>query len=176
MKLLYSIMKETSHSDQSRRGRALAKLLFDEYSIDGDIEIYENGKPYIKGRSDVDFNITHSAEFVGCVLSVGEGRVGIDAERIEGAVPKERQGAFIKRFFSPAEQKAIQEGKYSFSELWTRKEAYLKMLGIGISAKLADIDTLSLPVRFYMFCLEGYTVSVCTEREAEIIVEKRLLR
>ncbi len=161
MKLIYKIA-EGSERETGREliGKLLADAGVREYEIKKD----KNGKPHVGGRADIDFNITHSRGFVACVISVGEGRVGIDAEPVESTVPTERQGSFAERFFSKKEKAALERGERSFSEIWTRKEAYLKMLGVGIRSELRQTDTESLPdVNFSTFNINGFTVTVAAE-------------
>jgi 4'-phosphopantetheinyl transferase len=76
------------------------------------------------------------------IYAVARGRqVGIDLERLRPDVPCERMA---KRFFAEAEVNALlalpanqrQEG---FFNCWTRKEAYLKAIGKGLSFPLKDV-------------------------------------
>jgi 4'-phosphopantetheinyl transferase len=68
-------------------------------------------------------------------------QVGIDLERMRFDVPCERMA---KRFFAEAELKAFlalpanqrQEG---FFNCWTRKEAYFKAIGKGLSVPLKNV-------------------------------------
>ena len=95
-----------------------------------EFEYSEQGKPYIK--SDINFNMSHSGDYV--VLAVSDDPVGVDIERL-------RHGRLLvaKRFFCEEEYTEIL--KYSdeneqdkcFLEYWTMKEAYVKYLGKGLS-------------------------------------------
>jgi phosphopantetheinyl transferase len=73
-------------SAESDAGRRLLDLLLRErgvHATSDNIKIGINGKPYFEGMPGLDFNITHSKGFVACILSMGEGRVGIDTELTE---------------------------------------------------------------------------------------------
>lgn len=89
----------------------------------------ENGKPYVV-NSDIEFSISHSGTVAVCAIS--DKPVGIDIERIRDANIN-----VAKRLFAPDEQKYVFEkwslSKQRFFEIWTRKEAYVKMLGKGIT-------------------------------------------
>ena len=155
-------------SAESDAGRMLLARLLEENGIEArldNIKRKENGKPYLEGCPEIDFSITHSKGFVACVLSLGEGRVGIDAEPSETAYTKDKQRALAKRFFSESEIEALDCGEKSFSELWTRREAYLKMTGEGFAAGIGkELEG----VHAAAFCLCGYTVAVAAESGAEI--------
>ncbi len=106
-----------------------------------------HGKPAIApecGGEGISFNMSDSCGLA--IYAVARGRqVGIDLERMRSDVPCERMA---KRFFAEAELKALmalpadqrQEG---FFNCWTRKEAYLKAIGKGLSVPLKNV-TVSL--------------------------------
>jgi 4'-phosphopantetheinyl transferase len=107
------------------------------------------GKPALpKGlsRHDLRFNISHSGEIA--VLGVANGReLGIDIEQIRHDVDME---LVATRFFSAAEQAALQEVPKnrkldSFYACWTRKEAFIKALGQGLSLPLDSFDVSLTP-------------------------------
>jgi 4'-phosphopantetheinyl transferase len=102
---------------------------------------YEHfGKPYLDrrdGRPPLEFNLSHSADLalIGVCLSK---RIGIDIEhRVQ-----ERATLDIARNFFAAEEVAALEGlppesqTAGFFACWTRKEAYIKARGEGISLGL----------------------------------------
>ena len=105
-------------------------------------EIAEYGKPYAKDLN-VEFNISHSADMVVCV--VDDNPVGIDIEKIR---PVDLNTA--KRIFSEEETKYIfgcipdlEDYNHYLNdailqhlfELWTKKEAYGKLNGTGLFSK-----------------------------------------
>lgn len=96
------------------------------------------GKPYLRDYPNVQFNISHSGQFVACAVS--DRPIGVDIQEI---VPYHRDVA--KRVFSPEKLLQIESGpdpSVEFTKLWTQKEAYLKMLGIGLFDSLHKV-TLS---------------------------------
>lgn len=98
------------------------------------------GKPYLRDYPNAQFNISHSGQFVAC--AVCDRPIGVDIQEI---VPYRRNVA--KRVFSPEELFQIESSSdrpAEFTRLWTQKEAYLKMLGIGLSD---SVDKIELPRR-----------------------------
>ncbi len=95
----------------------------------------ENGKPYLAGRPDIFFNITHCRGLIACVLA--HVPVGIDAEPI-----RPRPERVQKRVFTPQEQRWIEESgnpNEVFFRLWTLKESFVKAVGQGISYGLERV-------------------------------------
>src|SRR5262249_39651441 len=84
--------------------------------------------------SHIDFNVSHSGEFVALVFSRA-GPVGID---IEQERPELASNEVIDRFFSAAERSAVRaqaatDQSRAFFRVWTRQEAAVKTLGLGIA-------------------------------------------
>jgi 4'-phosphopantetheinyl transferase len=107
-----------------------------------------HGKPTLPhdlpGCPGLAFNLAHADGLVACAVT-STGEVGIDVERISlrGADPL----TLAARFFSPAEQLDLErcdvaERTTRFIEIWTLKEAYIKALGLGLSATLRDFSLI----------------------------------
>jgi len=95
------------------------------------------GKPYFIDSS-FTFNISHSGEYVICVISTDEKeQLGIDIEKIKPIVIDDFD--FI---FSPLERKVI-DSYEKFYKCWTSKEAVVKADGRGLRIPLETIDTTS---------------------------------
>ncbi|MEQ9620111.1 MAG: 4'-phosphopantetheinyl transferase superfamily protein [Deltaproteobacteria bacterium] len=105
------------------------------------------GKPGLQARinpRNVKFNLSHSRSLA--IYAVTKDReVGVDVEYLRDV---KRADKIIERFFSQHEREfygsrpsAIK--KLAFFQLWTRKEAYTKAMGAGISLPRDDY-TLSL--------------------------------
>lgn len=159
-------------SAESTAGRRLLDILLKENeiaAISEDIRIDASGRPYLEAGG-IDFNITHSKGFVACALSLGEGRVGIDAEPSTRELPPERQKALATRFFSEDEQNALISGKKSFPKLWTEREAYLKMTGEGFSRGIGRAIPSEAHLVHFELC--GFDVTVAAEQDCEIVLEE----
>jgi len=152
------------HFDRDRlryiRGRTALRILIGRYLRlpPGDIRFqYENnGKPEIASPDDfrgLRFNVSHSGGLAlmafGCAKTIG-----IDVEKTH---PMPDLVDIAKRFFSAREVQAIlalRESKReeAFFACWTRKEAFLKATGCGLS-----------------YPLSGFSVSVDPDQAAELL-------
>lgn len=131
----------------------------------------ECGKPYLTNNCDYHFSVSHSEN---CIAFVSNNcPIGIDLERIATAY-----WPIAKRFFTPNEyiftQKSRDPNK-AFYKIWTAKEAYVKMLGLGLSKSFRTFDILSrsLSCAFKSFDLSEYIITVCSE---QIIEDKVIIK
>jgi 4'-phosphopantetheinyl transferase len=102
------------------------------------------GKPSLVSEADtaaLHFNVSHSHDRALCAFASGD-PLGVDIERIRANADCR---AIAARFFAPSEQVAI--GSFdepdrvgAFFACWTRKEAMLKALGLGVPADLRRIE------------------------------------
>jgi 4'-phosphopantetheinyl transferase len=118
-------------------GRSPADLAFD---------LGPQGKPRLAGSSELSFNLSHSGDLG--LLAVAWGReVGVDTEAIR---PVPDLDDLVARCFSGSERSALaslpEELRLTaFFDGWTRKEAFLKALGAGLSRPLQSFDVSLLP-------------------------------
>jgi len=112
-------------------------------------EYNDHAKPrlhYLSGNETVHFNLTHSGD-VALLAVTSAGPVGIDVEQVK-RLPN--IDAVVDRFFSPAERRAFKtvsgdaDRLQAFYACWTRKEAYLKALGCGMSQPTDTFDVAFL--------------------------------
>ena len=173
--LAYSKLHGRGRAEISEECRRLLGILLERAGESSDLPISRdtNGRPYIIGREDLDFNISHSEGLAVCALSVG-GRVGVDTEPKISTIPSERQSRFADKYFSDKEKAAFLADPDCFSRIWTAKEAYLKRDGIGISTKLSAADTESLPseLKLVIIDIDDHFVTVCAENDSELIIIK----
>lgn len=101
------------------------------------------GKPYLDGHDNLAFNLSHAGHLAACALHITApdevaSSVGIDVEQV--ICDRERAARMANRYFSEAEREllatATEEDAYCamFTRIWTRKEALLKQMGLGLSA------------------------------------------
>ncbi|HEX8772583.1 MAG TPA: 4'-phosphopantetheinyl transferase superfamily protein [Pyrinomonadaceae bacterium] len=98
------------------------------------------------GEDSLRFNLSHSEELA--LLAVGRARaVGVDIEYIRADVVREQ---VAECFFSRREVLMLRAlpanlQPQAFFNCWTRKEAYIKARGEGLSLALEDFDVSLIP-------------------------------
>lgn len=103
------------------------------------------GKPAV-AQGDLRFNLSHSHGMALYAFCRGAD-VGCDIERRD---PKFAAEQIPERFFSPDEVRALRslplnEQTEAFFNCWTRKEAYIKAVGRGLSIALDSFDVSLAP-------------------------------
>jgi 4'-phosphopantetheinyl transferase len=129
-------------------GRALLRLILAGYlATDPDCMhfVYSSKeKPSLSpahADSKVSFNVSHSGGIA--LLAFTRGReIGVDVEQFRSDFELE---GIAHRFFSPHEQEQLaavpaEEKPAAFFRCWTRKEAYIKATGDGLSLPLTQFD------------------------------------
>lgn len=137
----------------------------------------DHGKP----TWDVEgmfFNLSHSGAIAACAIA--DRPIGLDVQEA-----CEYRDALVRRFFSPEEQAfltASADKDRAFGRIWTRKEAYVKALGMGITIPLASFSAVGEQtpedVSFWDTFLCGCHFAICLpgtrSAEPDIIIEKQL--
>ena len=100
----------------------------------------DKGKPSLDG-SDVQFNVAHSGDLILLAFAPGS-RLGVDVEQIRRDFATED---IAERFFSEQERQCLRDTPIgdrpdAFFRCWTRKEAYIKATGDGLSLPLQQFD------------------------------------
>lgn len=134
-------------------------------AIPPDIFTGEYGKPYL-GNGGVYFNISHSADTVACAMCDEE--VGLDIQYITEYKPE-----LAVRFFAEDECAYVESGAdkdAAFTEIWSKKESYIKALGTGLSTPLASFSVLHMPGLFYTK-IGDCSLSVCIPGHSEPTVD-----
>lgn len=93
----------------------------------------KSGKPHLQDHA-CEFSISHAGPYVLC--AVHEKAVGADIETVDTY-----RDRVAKRICTPAEFAYIEKDPIKFKEIWTRKEAYAKLTGKGLSFGLKKIPT-----------------------------------
>lgn len=121
----------------------------------------DKGKPYIKA-SNLHFNLSHSHQFAMLAVS-NASPVGVDVEHVRNA--PQNIVELAQRFFADKEYhqlKALPVGhqKEAFMKTWTRKEAFVKAIGAGLSFPLQAVLVNVPPIPASITLLESeYAVS-----------------
>lgn len=133
--------------------RALLRTILGSY-VDSDptelvFHYSEKEKPSLSSSqpgNQVEFNVSHSGTIA--LLAFARGRaLGVDVERLREDFDHD---AIARRFFSEQEQRQLatlapSERYHSFFRCWTRKEAYIKAQGTGLSLPLHQFDVSLRP-------------------------------
>lgn len=93
-----------------------------------------HGKPCFRDYPGIFFNISHCHKGIAC--AVMDKPVGIDIEEIQ------YDADLAKVILSPGELEAVRsadEPAVKFTELWTRKESFLKLTGEGLRDDMKNV-------------------------------------
>lgn len=115
----------------------ILRLLLSRYldSFSFQLQIGRYGKPYLKD-SALFFNLSHSNNYAAITLAFFE--VGTDIEFIKEdevltCIFSEKE---LLHFHTLSESQKLR----LFYQSWTRKEAYLKALGVGLTKNLEEVE------------------------------------
>lgn len=126
-----------THAEQSAAARLLlCRLLGEAVAVEHD----DKGAPYLPSHPELAVSISHCRRAVAVAVST-EGRVGIDVE-----CRRKVGESLMQRVCTPEEWAAVQsedDPVMFFLQLWTRKEAVLKMRGSGIQGFGSMVDALT---------------------------------
>lgn len=128
----------------------------------------EYGRPVWTGKTDCCFSVSHSNNRILFVQHTAP--IGTDLEMIR---PTKLHAA--RRFFAPAEYDAVlhsSDPNRTFFEIWTKKEAYVKMLGTGLYSPLTSFNVLEdeLSQRFTTLSCDGFQLAVCCDQTPSIAI------
>ncbi len=103
------------------------------------------GKPTVQ-TEELHFNISHSDDLLLVGISQA-GALGLDIERVPAGHVVDSVSAVV---FSQPERKELEflpptERAECFARFWTRKEAYIKAVGGGMSIELTSLDVATAP-------------------------------
>lgn len=107
----------------------------------------KHGKPeLLNNEKNIHFNVSHSGD-IGLIAVSDIGPIGIDVEIYRKKMLTEK---FARRFFSESEVKdylalSDEQKEEGFFNCWTRKEAFIKALGLGLAMPLKDFDVSMAP-------------------------------
>lgn len=139
--------------------RACLRLLLARYTGTKPLQIQfkygVKGKPSLLADPQLRFNVSHTEDVTVLAFTIGC-ELGVDVEHIH---PMENLLDIAEHFFSAPEANELKtmpkaEQIRAFFLCWTRKEAYIKATGDGLSSSLSDFR-VSLsphePARFIEF-------------------------
>lgn len=143
-----------THRQRFIVARGCLRLLLSRYLEISPAEIHfsysANGKPLLATSTPtiepLSFNLAHS-DSLALYAFTRVAEIGIDLERIR---PEFTGDDIAKRFFSAVEVASLNElpkelRNEAFFNCWTRKEAFIKAIGIGLSLPLDQFDVTLSP-------------------------------
>ena len=106
------------------------------------------GKPALAEAGLPVFNLSHARDLALCAVAIA-GEIGIDVEALRPSPVVERLD-LVRRFFSADEYytlNALDDQVFvsAFFRCWTRKEAYIKAKGLGLSLPLNQFSVVCQP-------------------------------
>ncbi|MBQ5840928.1 MAG: 4'-phosphopantetheinyl transferase superfamily protein [Clostridia bacterium] len=166
---------ERQQTAEGKAQRAAAGVLLTHlFGKDGKPPILfrgSRGKPYLVGREDLFFNLSHSGRWVCCAVSDNE--VGVDAQKLGPCRPQ-----VASRHFTQAERQWMDEDPDErFTRLWALKEAYVKFTGFGLVLPLSSFTVPTPPdgwddgqhCRWKEFAIEDVRIAVCAGSKEPIL-------
>ena len=160
---IYRFKEEPSAGSVSRfREQGFLKELLLDFMMEEGIDVHasqwesakiersDHGKPLLQWDGHpVHFSISHSGPWWVCAVDTKP--LGIDIEYLANHTRYQRREGAAKllaignRFFSQEENVFLQNAGdpcVAFYEIWVRKEAYLKYLGLGLSYGLSQFSVV----------------------------------
>lgn len=119
----------------------------------------EHGKPFFSPQNGLYFSLSYTKD--ASVLILSDHPVGIDIEKI-----RSHRMRFSKNLGTPHELsllRAAPDDLLLFYTFWTRKEAWLKLTGSGLTVPLTTFDVWEEPAasRLFTWQQDDYCISVC---------------
>jgi 4'-phosphopantetheinyl transferase len=139
MQVKISKYRKWEDAQRSLLGKALLLHALDSINMPGyslhELKFTQLERPYFDDL--IDFNISHSGEYIICAMS-STNKIGIDVEELQNISLDDFEDNFSAR-----EWKNILTAEniiHSFFKHWTRKEAFLKAIGMGLNVSLKNVD------------------------------------
>ena len=119
-------------------------------------EIIKNkyGKKYLK-TNELYFNISNKDNITVIVISDKE--IGVDIESIK------YNSSILNTICTESEKKYILNSvdkENDFTKMWTMKESYVKMIGLGLKYDLKKVDTIALKNKFIIKKYKNHIISI----------------
>lgn len=144
----YEAFKIDKRRNEWLAGRYALKLaaceLFTFKMKEMEVKNLPSGKPVllVPGGTHLPVSITHSGDYAAAAISVTGDNIGVDIEIIE---PRSR--AWAEQCFDKDEISSF--APVFLTELWAKKEAVLKFLGVGLSINMTDIRFINGRLHLY---------------------------
>lgn len=158
---------------------AFFNTFYDEIDLNN-IRLSKFGKPTLDKSPNFFFNISHSGNYVG--IAYGEVDVGFDIQEkvtfSENIVTKCFKNKEFEQF-GPYNKQEV------FFKLWTIKESYVKLLGLGLNKQFRDItyikdidiidggkDNKKAKLNMSKEFEKNHFIAVCSYEKSEVVLRK----
>lgn len=159
----------------SIQGWLLLKLHLEALNLDADdylnkIQFNAFGKPmFEQNKSNIYFNIAHAFQKV-VFASTNTQPIGVDIELVSNI-----DETLIKTYFTNNEIDYVDAAEHrasAFFMLWTKKEALIKCLGLGLSAlDLGDLEVINNQITLQHRQYHFYNIDVGNEYIGHVCVQ-----
>lgn len=112
------------------------------------------GKPYLEGDG-LAFNLSHSGQLA--LVAVAPEEIGVDVEKVRRleSLTQIAERHFSEREFGALDGLVGDARELAFYRCWTRKEAYIKALGEGLSMALDSFEVSIGEQADFVACHDG---------------------
>ncbi|MDD3338974.1 MAG: 4'-phosphopantetheinyl transferase superfamily protein [Lachnospiraceae bacterium] len=126
-----------------------------------------HGKPYLINHPEIQYNISHSGEYVVCVLSAMPVGIDIQEKRVMDVT---RVG---KRVFKDEEYREFlmnEDMQERFFRQWVLNESYLKWTGQGLTVDMREVETHGW--HQFLHVDKNYMCALWAEQPLEIVLKE----
>lgn len=127
-----------------------------------------NHKPLLLSNPKYDFSISHSnGSIISCISA--NSPVGADVEKISYPPFDIMNLIFNQQEIQYINNASDMERIFRFYKMWTQKESYYKMLGIGLTGAMIQCNSLTpdLSKLFYTWQENNYMYCICGKNVSE---------
>ena len=142
----------------------LKKVLNENNIYEYDIIKNKYGKKYLK-TNELYFNISNKDNIT--VIAISDKEIGIDIESIKynssilnTICTESEEDNFINNSYQKENILNSFDKENDFTKMWTMKESYVKMLGMGLKYDLKKVDTIALKHKFIIKKYKNYIISI----------------
>lgn len=162
--------------DMNHKGKNLEHMIGEELLRQGLLQEYgkdlefeprgkgEHGKPFFTLEPQIHYNITHSGEYVACILA--DQAVGLDIQEHTHLNMKSMLRLIVPEQMIREILEAPEPERAFFTQ-WVLREAYIKWTGEGLSRDLRTIP-MDEGISLILDLEEGYSGAVWSEKPMEI--------
>jgi len=120
------------------------------------------GKPYIKGHSNIFYNMSHSGKYSVCAFSKKE--IGVDIQQIKPCNLNIAKKYFHQQEYAPLSSLSKDEQIDAFFNSWVLYESFLKAIGTGLCIDFSKFYFKRYPNSIYVvqdYNKLDYQASLC---------------